>query len=156
VPRPIAMSRLLILACGNPSRGDDALGPCLIDRLSMAPTLDRSRILLLTDFQLQIEHILDLEACERVIFVDAASTGPAPFVLVPVRSQPEIALSTHSLSPGTLLHLFRKVTGQAPPPARLLAIRGYGFDLGASLTDQARINLELAFGLLTRIRLNRG
>jgi hydrogenase maturation protease len=144
------------MACGNPSRGDDALGPCLIDRLSSNPNLDRDRILLLTDFQLQLEHILDLEACERVIFVDAASTGPAPFVLVPVRPQPEIALSTHSLSPGTLLHLFRKVIGQEPPPARLLAIRGYGFDLGASLTDQARANLDRAFGLLIRICRNSG
>nr|WP_093192263.1 hydrogenase maturation protease [Thiocapsa sp. KS1] len=147
---------MLILACGNPSRGDDALGPLLIDRLSLDPDLGRRGIETLTDFQLQIEHVLDLQGRERVIFVDAAVSGPEPFTFLPLRQSPDASFSTHALAPSALLALFRQVTAQAPPPARLLAIRGYGFELGAPLSERASANLDRAQHLLTRIlRLDR-
>jgi hydrogenase maturation protease len=142
---------VLILACGNPSRGDDALGPLLIDRLSLDPDLARRGIATLTDFQLQIEHVIDLQGCARVIFVDAALSGPEPFAFLPLPPSPEVSFSTHALAPGTLLTLFRQVTGETPPPARLLAIRGYGFALGAPLSEPASANLDRAVRFLTRL-----
>jgi hydrogenase maturation protease len=151
------VGRVLILACGNPSRGDDALGPLLIDRLSRDPDLARCGIETLTDFQLQIEHVLDLQGRERVIFVDAAASGPEPFAFLPLRPSPEVSFSTHALAPGALLTLFRQVTGQTPPPARLLAIRGYGFALGAPLSEHASDNLDRAARFLIRLlRSDRG
>ncbi|SDW23763.1 hydrogenase maturation protease [Thiocapsa roseopersicina] len=150
------VGRVLVLACGNPSRGDDALGPLLIERLSLDPDLARCGVETLTDFQLQIEHVLDLQGRERVIFVDAAVSGPEPFTFLPVRPSPDASFSTHALAPSALLALFQQVNGQAPPPARLLAIRGYGFELGAPLTEHASANLDRAQHLLTRIlRLDR-
>ena len=140
---------VLILACGNPSRGDDALGPLLIERLSLDPDLARRGVKTLTDFQLQIEHVLDLQGRERVIFVDAAVSGPEPFTFLPLRPSPDASFSTHALAPGALLALFRQVNGQAPPPARLLAIRGYGFALGAPVSERASANLDRAVRFLT-------
>ena len=59
----------LVFAWGNPSRGDDALGPCFLEALeAMAPDATE----LLTDFQLQVEHSLDLVGRQKILFVDAS------------------------------------------------------------------------------------
>ncbi|NCC40114.1 MAG: hydrogenase maturation protease [Gammaproteobacteria bacterium] len=144
------MGRLLILACGNPSRGDDALGPLLIERLDRELTEARGSVAALVDFQLQIEHVLDLDGAECVIFVDAASTGRAPFDVLPVRARADAYLSTHAVSPSALLALCARVIGRAPPPAWVLAIRGYEFTLGAPLSAPAGANLERARRFLAR------
>ena len=49
---------ILIFTYGNPSRGDDALGPAMFDLLEKhkRETGELDRVELLTDFQLQIEH----------------------------------------------------------------------------------------------------
>ncbi len=50
---------ILIFAYGNVSRGDDGLGPLLLERIESH--IDPQKVELLCDFQLQIEHALDLE-----------------------------------------------------------------------------------------------
>ena len=54
---------LVIFAVGNPSRGDDALGPELLARLSawLESKGKQENVELIEDFQLQIEHALDLQ-----------------------------------------------------------------------------------------------
>jgi len=135
------VSSTLVLAWGNPSRGDDALGPALIERLRDTPDLD---VDLLEDFQLQIEHCLDLAGHDRVCLVDAAAQGAEPFSFDPVGPTPSCSVTTHALSPGALLQVYHEVIGAEPPPCRVLAIRGYGFELGEGLSDGARANLEAA------------
>ncbi|OYV17425.1 MAG: HoxW protein, partial [Methylococcaceae bacterium NSP1-2] len=49
---------ILLLGYGNPSRGDDALGVLLLEQLPIACL---QAVELLTNFQLQIEHALDLK-----------------------------------------------------------------------------------------------
>ncbi len=132
VPDPAR--RILIFACGNPSRGDDALGPILIERLSAMPDamFEAGQAFdLVTDFQLQIEHVLDLQGRELVVFVDAALAGPEPFAFGPVIPEPALSITTHALSPGGLLRVYQEAIGGQAPECRLLAIRGYGFALGA-------------------------
>ena len=142
-------SRVLILACGNPSRGDDALGPLLIERLGALPepvpglTLD-----LLTDFQLQIEHALDLVGRDLVVFVDAALTGPEPFDFTPVAADSGASFTTHAMSPGAVLRVFGQVARVEPPDCWLLAIRGYRFELGEGLSARAQANLDAALAFL--------
>jgi hydrogenase maturation protease len=144
---------ILILACGNPSRGDDALGPNLIECLSAIPnpisgpcqafdTLD--------EFQLQIEHCLDLQGRQSVVFVDAALSGPEPFAFGPVTPEPALSITTHALSPGGLLRVYQEAIGDQPPDCHLLAIRGYAFDLGAVLSPGAEANLSAALTFLIR------
>jgi hydrogenase maturation protease len=140
---------VLILACGNPSRGDDALGPILIERLGgMAQPGPGQPFDLLTDFQLQIEHCLDLAGRERVVFVDAAVSGPAPYAFAPLTPEAAAPMTTHALSPGALLRVYDQVIGGPRPDCRLLAIRGYSFDLGAGLSPGSETNLGAALGFL--------
>ena len=67
---------VVVFAVGNPSRGDDALGPLLMDWLAEQA---RPGVQLVSDFQLQIEHALDLEGHSLALFIDAGTGTPAPF-----------------------------------------------------------------------------
>jgi hydrogenase maturation protease len=138
----------LVFGYGNPSRGDDALGPMLIEHLCTHADghspLDRRRVELLTDFQLQPEHALDLRGRERVLFADASTTCAEPYELLPLAAAPQAPVYTHALAPGALLAVYERIEGAAPPPSWMLAIRGYAFELGEPLTARARDNLDAA------------
>jgi hydrogenase maturation protease len=108
----------------------------------MASGLDR--VDLITDFQLQVEHALDLRGREAVVFVDAAASGPEPFAISPIVAEPDASYTTHAMSPGAILRVFEEVHSSRPPPAWLMAIRGYTFSLGSPLTPTAERNLEAA------------
>lgn len=131
----------LVFGWGNASRGDDALGPVFVERLR---ALGLEGVELLDDYQLQPEHALDLVGRERVLFVDASLAGAAPFEVSPLRPQRDASFSSHAMSPAALLQAFVDVQGTAPPPATLLAIRGDRFELGETMSDAARLNLEAA------------
>jgi len=132
----------LIFTWGNPSRGDDALGPAMYELLQHE-ALDG--VDLLTDFQLQIEHATDLEGRERVLFVDASISASAPFELVRLQPEQDASYTTHAMSPPALLAVYRQVYDCAPPPAWLLSIRGYEFGLGLPLSTAASEHLQAAF-----------
>jgi hydrogenase maturation protease len=134
----------LIFGIGNPSRGDDALGPLLIQRLAVEQAAGRlPGIELLTDFQLQPEHALDLRGRSRVLFVDAGIDCAEPYAWTRVEPCALTGHSTHSTSPGELLAVYRRLYGE-PPAAELLQIRAYRFELGERLGERARANLEAA------------
>jgi hydrogenase maturation protease len=135
-----APAPILIIGIGNPSRGDDALGPLLIERLAALHLPD---VELLTDFQLQVEFALDLQGRQRVIFVDASLTAPPPFSFTPVVAEKDASYSSHALSPGAVLHAYQKLFDE-PPPAYVLAIRGESFELGEDLSAAATANLAAA------------
>jgi len=138
---PAGAAPVLVLAIGNPSRGDDALGPAAAQRLA---ELDLPGVEVLTDFQLQVEHALDLLGRRLVVFVDAAASGSAPFALQAVPAATAAHHCTHSLPPAAVLDAYRRLTGDEPPPSQLLAIRGHDFELGAPLGAAASANLEAA------------
>lgn len=102
-----------------------------------------------TDFQLQIEHALDLQGRELVVFVDATLAGPEPFAFGPVIPEPTLSITTHALNPGGLLRVYQEAIGGQAPDCRLLAIRGYDFELGAGLSPGAAANLAAAFTFLS-------
>ncbi|MDY6942506.1 MAG: hydrogenase maturation protease [Pseudomonadota bacterium] len=136
----------LVFAYGNPSRGDDALGPEFARWLATEDTSGQgfSGVELLTDFQLQLEHTLDMLGRRLVLFVDASASGPDPYAFFPVQAERDFGYTSHALAPATLLAVFQGVHAEAPPPSFVLAIRGYGFELGEPLSAQARSNLEAA------------
>ena len=136
----------LVFAWGNPSRGDDALGPCFIERLETLAAVhpEWPPFETLTDFQLQIEHALDLGGRARILFVDASFTCNPPFAVSTITPVRDASFSTHALSPQALLQVYRDVTGLEPPPTQLLAIRGEGFELGEDLSNAARSHLDAA------------
>ncbi len=138
---PVGVKPLLVIAAGNPSRGDDALGPLLAERIA---ALELPDVEVLVDFQLQVEHALDLIGRREVVFVDAATSGDAPFTFTTACAQAGACVSTHALSPAAVLDCLTRIGKAELPRAHVLAIRGYGFELGTPLTRAARANLDAA------------
>jgi hydrogenase maturation protease len=139
---------VLVIAVGNRSRGDDALGPLLLDRLAeRLASGDRGADLeLLEDFQLQIEHALDLAHRRLVLIIDAGTGTAAPFAFYGIAAAAPLAgHSTHALAPQAVLGVYRQVTGEDPPPAFVLCVRGERFGLGEDLSEAARAHLESAW-----------
>jgi hydrogenase maturation protease len=147
---------LLVIAIGNPSRGDDALGPALLELLAADGVAADGQVELLTDFQLQVEHALDLAGRCAVLFVDAAwptaagaGSGAAGVTLTPITADAAAPLSSHALRPQAVLQVCETLAPPAPP-AWLLAIGGEGFELGAAMSDIACRHLETARGEVHR------
>jgi hydrogenase maturation protease len=99
---------------------------------------------LLTDYQLQIEHALDLQGREQVVFVDADVSLEVPFAYTAVSAEMDASYSTHAMTPGAVLQVVRQIGGRQPFSCFLLAIRGYRFSLGTRFSEQAEANLERA------------
>ena len=135
----------LVLAWGNPSRGDDALGPLFADAID---ALALPGVECLCDFQLQVEHALDLRGRARVLFVDAARDDAlpvhAPFVLSALAAARDASFTSHALSPAALLQVYRDTEHAAPPPCWLLGIRGHAWALGAPPSAAALRHLRQA------------
>jgi hydrogenase maturation protease len=141
---------VLVFAWGNPSRGDDALGPALIERIEAARPRhpEWGEVALITDYQLQPEHALDLAGRSRVLFVDASVACVPPYVFDRLHPAREFGYTTHAMQPEALLAVFRQVTGGEPPPAWLLTVRGASFELGEPLSAVARAHLDAAAGFV--------
>lgn len=132
---------ILVFAIGNESRGDDALAPLLLRNLD---GLNEQRVELIEDYQLQVEHVTDLVGRSAVLFVDADVSCEAPFEFSEIAAAHDHSYTSHALTPHALLHAYRQVYGENAPSSFLLRIRGYGFELGESLSDVASANLDAA------------
>lgn len=149
---------VLVIAVGNRSRGDDALGPLLLDRLAgwladACCPADAGRFELLEDYQLQPEHALDLKGRELVLFLDAGTGTCEPVSLRRVRSRPSIAFTTHAMDPEQVLDVCERVLGPPVPPAWALCMKGDSFGLGEGPRAAALENLEAAWALLRTLCL---
>jgi hydrogenase maturation protease len=120
---------LLVFGWGNRSRADDALGPLCVEHLRSAMP-ERDDIEFLDDYQLMVEHVLDLQGRSRVLFVDASLDCTPPFEATCLQPAADGSASSHALSPQALLQVYRDVHANEPPPCMLLAIRGSRFGLG--------------------------
>ena len=132
---------VLIFGWGNPSRGDDALGPLFVDRIE---ALALPGVECLTDFQLQVEHALDLQGRQRILFVDASVAAETPFTVTRIGPQKDASFTSHAMSPESVLQVYRDLQHDDPPPAWLLAIRGEKFELGEPVSAKAAVNLAAA------------
>lgn len=139
---------VVVFAIGNPSRGDDAIGPLLLERLGswLAAEGHAPEFALIEDYQLQIEHALDLRGKRLALFIDAgcATSVPAEFYAIGAASVFP-APSTHVLSPQEVLGVHRQVAGAEPPPSFVLCVRGERFELGEGLSVAAQANVESAW-----------
>lgn len=136
---------VLVFAWGNPSRGDDGLGPALYELLEAQHAAGKlPGVDLLTDYQLQVEHALDLQGRERVLFVDASVAASPPWEFSVLQPERDASYTTHAMSPGAVLAVFQQVQQIPPPDSFLLSIRGDEFELGAPLSARAREHLQAA------------
>ena len=144
---------VVILACGNPSRGDDALGPLLLQRLDdwLVATGRRGNFELIEDFQFQIEHALDLQGRALALFIDAAVDAPPPYRFSELQPDATPGHSSHALPPAAVLAIYPRAVGAGAPPAPpafVLGVRGERFALGEGLSDAAEAHADAAFALL--------
>lgn len=145
------MSQILIIGWGNPSRGDDGLGPALAEHASVLATSCRHDLRVETDFQLQPEHAADLVGCDAAIFVDADLDATDPFTFRRVTPSRDRTFTSHAMSPAAVLAAYRDAFGAEPPPSYVLAIRGEAFALGAGISTAAAIRLAAACTFLERM-----
>lgn len=134
---------VLVFGIGNESRGDDALAPLLVRRLEGAAET-AGQVELIEDYQLQVEHVTDLAGRSAVLFVDADMSCVEPFHFSEIAAAHDHSYTSHAMTPFALLHSYRQVYGEDAPPAFLMRIRGYGFELGDPLSEAAAANLEQA------------
>jgi hydrogenase maturation protease len=143
--------RVVILAWGNPSRGDDALGPEFLRRAEAAASGAPGEFEFVTDFQLQPEHATDLDGRDLALFVDASKALSSPIAFTELHPQRDATFTTHGMSPPAVLATFRAAFGREPPPSFQLAIAGIAFELGAPMSESAGHHLDAALALFERL-----
>lgn len=158
---PLDRAPILVLAMGNPSRGDDAFGPVLATRLQdwlqqqAAPI--RARVEVIVELQLMVEHATDLSGRHHVLFVDASASGQAPAseaglmlqrLAIPHKDSLVRWTDSHRCTPAQLLGLCATLMATPPPPADLLSLRGRQFELDTPLSDPVEAQLPQAWSLM--------
>ena len=146
---------ILFLGWGNPSRGDDAIGPLLCERLThllTRPDLSElvGRIEVQQDFQLQIEDASDIADRALVVFIDASVSSPAPFTFSVVQPEQDASFTSHALSPQAVVAVTCKIFGTTPLCYQM-AVRGESFALGEGLSASAALHLEAAWQALREL-----
>lgn len=142
---------LLVIGWGNRSRGDDALGPLLIDAVRAALSAEQAaRVDLLEEHQLHPELALDLVGRRRVLLADADPAAAAPYALGPVQPRLDASITSHALTPGALLAVYRQLqrrpdgADQPDPELTLLGLHATQFGLGRPLSAAAAAALPVA------------
>ena len=132
--------KTLVFGFGNMGRQDDGLGVLLATHVKQHCFGD---VEVDMNYQLNAEDALKISGYDRVIFVDASVAIDDSFQLIPLEAESCIAFSTHAMTPGSILAMAEQLY-DAKPEAYVLHIRGYEWEFGAPLSEQAKDNLELA------------
>ena len=150
------MADILITAWGNTSRGDDALGPLLLHRLeAWASSLGiAERFSWVEDFQLQVEHALELEGKTLALYVDAGENTPAPFSFGALAPLAQPWHTTHAMPPESVLAVFEQLSCKPPCPAFVLCISGQHFHIYEGLSAKAQAHLEAALAFAQTLLQN--
>ena len=135
---------ILIFAIGNESRGDDALAPLLLRKLDAWLQAEgrTEDFELIEDFQLQVEHAMDMAGRRLVLFIDAGMDTPEPYAFYRARLSDSSTPYSHALAPEAVLAVYPQIYQKDPPPAFILCIRGEQFELGLPLSPAAESRLD--------------
>lgn len=138
---------IAIFCFGNAARGDDALGEHMHAFLqSQLP--DNPGIRLICDFQLEPEHIFDLQGARAGIFIDAHEDAASDVQWTEVKAGTTLTISSHHLPAESLLYLYEETFGEPAPPCYLLTLAGENFELDEGLSATAQRNLRTAQDLI--------
>lgn len=138
---------VLVIGIGNPSRGDDAVGPMLAERLQAAVGRAGAddEVEVLCDQQLMVEHTLDVEGRRAVFFLDAAVGPPGRVSCEPVVPAVGLPVLSHRCSPAQLLGLVTSTLQRPAPPTWTVSVGGHGFELGEPLHPSTAAALDEAW-----------
>ncbi len=131
----------LVIAYGNPLRGDDGVGFAAAD---IVASWQMPGVKVCALHQLVPELIEEMKQAERILFIDAAmDIADGPFESRIVEPAQARRVLGHHETPANLLALLRELEGRAPE-AWLVTIAACSFDHGAEMTDRVQDNLRSA------------
>jgi hydrogenase maturation protease len=151
---PARVRPMLLYGYGNPSRGDDGLGPALVAALEAYGLADLD---LDANFQLSLEDAQAITGYRTVIFADAAAQGPGPFTFERITASEDAAIgwTSHSVKPQQVVTLASRLF-HCEVDAYALAIRGHVFgDFCEELSKEAQANLSQALAFVRELATRR-
>ena len=126
----------LVIGFGNALRGDDGAG--LIAAELLLERIHLPEVEIVPQHQLTPELMEPISRAARVIFIDAAVSGPTGKVhRIALRPAPACARFTHHATPESLLAGAQALYGHTPE-ATLYTIPGRSFDIGQELSPSVR------------------
>lgn len=102
---------LLVIGYGNTLRGDDGVGPRVVEAVA---ALGLPGVRTLVCQQLSPEHAAPIAEADAVVFVDAAVDASGEVQLRPLIPNTTSQLMAHAADPRTMLALSRDVFGRVP------------------------------------------
>jgi len=126
----------LVIGIGNRLRGDDGIGPALVESLEERTGVERHVV-----HQLTPDLMPRFGEAARVLFVDASIDG-SELRLDRLSPSPARGLG-HALTPAAFLDLAAKLYDLSTP-AWLLSVPGSEFEVGERLSSQANDRLPEA------------
>jgi len=131
----------LVLAYGNPLRGDDGAAWRIAEALEEHPLNAGTEVICAQ--QLMPEHAAALSRAEAAVFLDCSAIhDPGAVTVTPLSTAHDLPrIFTHHLDPASLLRLALDLYGRAPARAFAVTVGGqsYGFGDGLSGTVTAAI-----------------
>ena len=134
------MTKVLVIAYGNPMRCDDGLAWRAAEELERVAFSVRPVIH--TCIHLTPELSLQVSAASIVVFVDAGRTGePGTISMTEVLPKQESSPFTHEFSPSSIVGLSQQLYAKRPLCAVSVSMSGQCFDHGEQLSDRVRDKL---------------
>ena len=138
----------LVIGVGHADRGDDALGPLVVERMGKRS----SPSVRVECCRGEATSLMDAwRGADKVLLIDAVSSGAAPGTLHRIEAHREglssdiSSASTHGVSLSAAVELARAL-GRLPPSLVIFGVEGKCFDQGGGLSTE----VELALGELLR------
>ena len=135
---------IVIVGMGNPLKGDDGLGPCLIKRLK-----GKVRAHLIDGGSAPENYVgkISFLKPDTILVIDACDLGwePGRVELLEIEQMKHTGYSTHSISPGVFMNYLKEETGA---DIFMLAVQPQEAKLGARLSFPVKKAIEKIEGWL--------
>jgi hydrogenase 3 maturation protease len=142
--------KVAIMGIGNPLRGDDSVGVCLVKALqAVQPSPVLGLFVCETTPENFVGPVTDFEP-DIVLMIDAAELGekPGSVRLIGIENIADCGMTTHSLSLGLLGKMLESVTGAN---VVLLAVQPKRRDFGTDLSREVLRTLHYLTGAFGRV-----
>ena len=134
----MTVGRRIVIGIGNPDRGDDGIGPLIVEKLRGRLPDDVKTVVHSGEATSLLGHI---DGASVAILIDASSSAaPAGTVRrIDANSEGlpdlEFGLSSHGFGLASAIELGR-VLGQLPPRCIVFAVEARGVDAGAGMSEE--------------------
>lgn len=136
--------KIVIVGMGNPLKGDDGLGPCLIKRLK-----GKAKVHLIDGGSAPENYVGKIASLkpDTILVIDACGLGLAPgrVELLEIEAIKNIGYSTHDVSPRVFMNYLKEETGA---DVFMLAVQPKEAKLGERLSSPVKKAIEKIEGWL--------